>query len=393
MVSKLDETPRANRLHIAFFGKTNAGKSSVINAMTGQEVALVSDVARTSTDPVYKAMELLPIGPVVFIDTAGLDDTTELGQARIRKTDEVLDKVDIAVFVINREDQDLTIEKEYIKRLKQKNTPVLIAYNIFGDQSNEDNPSLGENEVIVNAKTGEGINELKKMIVRHTSDYELPTIVGDLVEAGDVVLLVMPQDIQAPKGRLILPQVQVIRDLLDCGCRVACVKTEDLVPMLGELKNPPKLVITDSQVFSFVNEHLSKEIPLTSFSMLMAKYKGDINELVAGARAIAELKPGDKVLIAESCTHHALKGDIAREKLPAWLNRYVGGELEFTNSAGHGFSSSIKEYKLIIHCGACMINRKNMLSKIERAKQENVPITNFGVAIAFLNGMLERVTW
>ncbi len=394
MVSNLDETPRASRLHIAFFGKTNAGKSSVINAITGQNAALVSEVAGTTTDPVYKAMELLPVGPVVFIDTAGLDDKTELAAARIKKTDEVLDKTDIAVFVIRCGDQELGVEQDYMKRFEKKNTPVLVAYNVFGEKEPTcAKATAGNHAVVINAKTGQGIDALKKLIAEHAEDYQNPSIVGGLVQQGDVVLLVMPQDIQAPKGRLILPQVQVTRDLLDHGCRVVSVKTEDLVPMLGELKHPPSLVITDSQVFGYVNEHLGEEVPLTSFSMMMAKYKGDMEEFVRGARAIANLKPGDKVLIAESCTHHAKKGDIAREKLPSWLNGYVKGELVFENSAGHGFPENLEDYKLIVHCGGCMVNRKNMLSKMEYAKKAGVPITNFGVAIAFLNGMLERVIW
>ena len=392
-MSNLDETPRANRLHIAFFGKTNAGKSSTINAITGQEIALVSDVAGTTTDPVYKAMELLPVGPVVFIDTAGLNDRTALGRARIGKTDEVVDKADIAVFIINSADHDLVPEQEYMARFRAKKTPVIIAYNEFGNDGAKSTVTAGDNAVVINAKTGQGIDALKEMIVRNATDYELPSIVGNLAQKGDVVLLVMPQDIQAPKGRLILPQVQVTRDLLDKGCRVISVKTEDMIPMLRELKNPPRLVITDSQVFKFVNEHLDKTIPLTSFSMLMARYKGDIEEFVKGARTIADLKPGDKVLIAESCTHHAMKGDIAREKLPGWLNEYAGGELIVENTAGHGFPDNLAEYKLIVHCGGCMINRKNMLSKVERARSKGVAITNFGVAIAFLNGMLSRVSY
>lgn len=393
MMSGLNETPRANRLHIAFFGKTNAGKSSVINAITGQDIALVSDVAGTTTDPVYKAMELLPVGPVVFIDTAGLDDTSELGEARLKKTDEVLDKTDIAVFVIRGGDTDLLREREYMARLAKKHTPVLTAYNIFEENGACAAAPIGEKTVVINAKTGEGIDALKQLIIDNAQDYEQPTITGDMVSAGDIVMLVMPQDIQAPKGRLILPQVQVTRDLLDNGCRVVSIKTEDLESMLGELKHPPRMVITDSQVFKYVNEHLPKEIALTSFSMLMAKYKGDIEAFVKGARAIADLRPGDHVLIAESCTHHAQKGDIAREKLPKWLNDYAGGGLVFENTAGHGFPDDLKGYKLIVHCGGCMINRKNMLSKIAHAQKEKVPITNFGVAIAFLNSMLDRVIW
>lgn len=392
-MSSLNDTPRAARMHIAFFGKTNAGKSSVINKITGQELALVSSVAGTTTDPVYKSMELLPIGPVVFIDTAGLDDETELGKERIRKTDEVIDKTDVAVMVVRADDANTETEQKYIEKFRGKNTPVVVAYNVFdGAEESETEKALGEG-VRIDAKTGDGIDDLKQAIIKNAGDYELDTIVGDMVEKGDTVMLVVPQDIQAPKGRLILPQVQVLRDLLDNGCKVMMGKAEDVRPMLGELKNPPALVITDSQVFALVNEALDKSVPLTSFSMLMAKYKGDINKFVSGARAIASLKPGDKVLIAESCTHHAQKGDIAREKLPNWLEEHVGGKLVFDTVSGHGFADDVGKYALIVHCGGCMVNRKNMLSKIEMAERAGVPITNFGVAIAFLNSMLQRVSW
>ncbi len=388
-MAELNETPRADRLHIAFFGKTNAGKSSAINKIVGHEIALVSEVAGTTTDPVYKSMELLPLGPVVFIDTAGLDDETELGEARIKKTREVMDKTDVAVIVVRSDDIETALEQRYIDEFKARKTPVIVAYNKLGGTL--ENSLSGTDSVDINALTGEGIEELKKHIVDSAEGFESFSLTGDIVSAGDVVVLVMPQDIQAPKGRLILPQVQVLRDLLDNGCEVVCVKTEGLLPMLEELKSPPALVITDSQVFKYVNESIDKSIRLTSFSMLMAKYKGDLEEFVRGARAIATLKPGDKVLIAESCTHHAQKGDIAREKLPAWLEGYAGGRLQFGNSAGHGFPDDIADFKLIVHCGGCMVNRKNMLSKIDRAKTAGVPITNFGVAIAFLNDMLDRV--
>lgn len=395
-MSTLNDTPRADRLHIAFFGKTNAGKSSAINSMVGSDIALVSEIAGTTTDPVYKSMELLPIGPVVFIDTAGLDDESALGEARIGKTREVIDKTDVAVMVIRAGDEDLTVEKRYMDEIRKKDVPCVTAYNVFDDGKGAS--AFGvigapESVVVFNAKTGEGIDKLKQAIIKNVPDDAADTIVGDMVQAGDLVILVMPQDIQAPKGRLILPQVQVMRDLLDHDCKVLSVKTEDLPAALELLKIPPALVITDSQVFKYVNDHLDSSVPLTSFSMLMAKYKGDIKELVAGARAIASLRPGDKVLMAESCTHHALKGDIAREKLPKWLEDYVGGALEFSTSSGPGFPADIGQYKLIVHCGGCMVNRRNMLSKIEKACAANVPITNFGVAIAFLNGILDRVSW
>ncbi|MDL2236699.1 [FeFe] hydrogenase H-cluster maturation GTPase HydF [Christensenellaceae bacterium OttesenSCG-928-K19] len=386
----LSDTPRANRVHITFFGKTNAGKSSLINRIVGSEIALVSDVAGTTTDPVYKSMELLPIGPVVFIDTAGLDDESELGRARVKKTREVAGKTDIAVFVIRGGDTDFATETEIMKLLREKDVPVIIAWNQF-DRSIKQQ-ATGQNEVLINAKTGQGIDRLKKLITEQVADAGDESITGNLVQKGDVVMLVMPQDVQAPKGRLILPQVQVMRDLLDNGCKVVSVKTEDMLPMLRKLTDPPKLVITDSQVFKYVNDNLDKTIPLTSFSMLMAKQKGDIREFMNGARAIASLCPGDKVLIAESCAHHAMKGDIAREKLPGWMDEYVGGALQYETTSGHGFPEDIGQYKMILHCGACMINRQNMMSKIGKAKEKGVPITNFGVAIAFMNGMLQRVT-
>ncbi len=390
-MNNLNQTPNANRLHIAIFGKTNAGKSSVINAICNQDIALVSEIKGTTTDPVYKAMELLPIGPVLFIDTPGIDDTSKLGEQRIKKTNEVIAKTDLAIFVIKCGDFDLEEEEKYIKKLGD--TPLIIAYNSFEEDISSCEGSFLEKSVVINAKTKKGIDDLKNLIIENVTEYEHQSITQDLINKGDVVMLVMPQDVQAPKGRLILPQVQVIRDLLDNDAKVVCVKTGDAKAMLGELKEAPSLVITDSQVFKQINEMLDKNIPLTSFSMLMAKYKGDIHTLVAGAKAIANLKVGDKVLIVESCTHHAKKGDIAREKLPGWLENYVGGKLEIHNVAGNDFAVDVNAYKLVIHCGGCMINRKNMLSKIDICKENNVPITNFGVAIAFLNSMLDRVVY
>ncbi len=386
-MSKLDETPRANRLHIGIFGKTNAGKSSIINAIAGSGVALVSEVAGTTTDPVYKAMELLPVGPVVFIDTAGLNDVTKLGEARVKKTREVMDKTDIAVIIRRADDDDAALEKSYAAEFAKRNTPVIEAVNVFSG----DAPEAPEGVVVVNALTGEGIACLKRAIIKSAGGVGEASLLGNLVSEGDMVMLVMPQDIQAPKGRLILPQVQVLRELLDRGCLTLSVVKNGLAPALAALKEPPSLVITDSQIFKYVNEVLPGDVRLTSFSLLMAGQKGDIGELMRGARAIANLKPGDKVLMAEACTHHALKGDIAREKLPRWLSGYAGGELEFSVTSGHEFNDDLAGYKLIVHCGACMINRKNMLSRMERAKDMGVPVTNFGAAIAFLNGMADRV--
>ncbi len=392
----LNETPNANRMQIAFFGRTNSGKSTLINTLTGQQISLVSPVSGTTTDPVRKAMELLPIGPVTLTDTAGLDDTSELGPQRIQKTVELIGKTDLAVLVISSLQTDLLLEQEYLKKFKEAKTPVIAVFNLFeGKEPQSGFPeSLDIPFLIVDCRNNAEMSKVKTMIIEHANyDFENQSICGDLVKAGDLVILVMPQDIQAPKGRLILPQVQVTRDLLDLKCRVVSVVTNDLEPMLNLLKNPPDLVITDSQVFGIVNKVLPPEIRLTSFSILMAKYKGDINEMVQGARAIAALKPTDRVLIMEACTHHALKGDIAREKLPALLRKRVGEGLTVDVFSGTGFPKNIKNYKLVIHCGGCMLNRKGMLTKTAMAVQAGVPITNFGTAIAYLNGILERVVY
>ena len=395
-MSALNETPNANRMQIAFFGKTNSGKSTLINTLTGQQISLVSPVSGTTTDPVRKAMELLPIGPVTLTDTAGLNDASELGPKRIQKTQELIGKTDLAVLVISSFDCDLTLEREYLEQFKKSKTPVIAIFNRFDGKPVQEKlaESLGVPFLMLDCRKSEEMSKVKTMIVEHADyDFESPSICGDLVQAGDVVILVMPQDIQAPKGRLILPQVQVTRDLLDLKCRVISVITNDLEPTLKLLKDPPDLVITDSQVFGIVNKVLPQDIKLTSFSILMAKYKGDIHEMVRGARAIGSLKPGNRVLIMESCTHHALKGDIAREKLPALLRKRIGEGLTVDIFSGTGFPQNIENYQLIIHCGGCMLNRKGMLTKIAMAEQSGIPITNFGTALAYLNGILERVVY
>lgn len=392
----LNETPLANRLHITFFGKTNSGKSTLINTLTGQNISLVSDVSGTTTDPVRKAMELFPIGPVVLIDTAGLDDKSELGPQRVQKTTELIGKTDLAVLVIASLDRDLTLEKKYIEQFRKNKTPVVAVFNRFENRmtAKELSESLDIPYVVVNATDPKQMAGVKALMVEHTDiNSEPESICGDLVKPGDVVILVMPQDIQAPKGRLILPQVQVTRNLLDLGCRVVSVTTGDLEPMLQLLVQPPDLVIVDSQVFGAVNKVLPSEIPLTSFSILMAKYKGDIYEMMRGAKAIAALKPNDKVLIIEACTHHALKGDIAREKLPKLLRSNVDEALIIDVFSGTGFPENMKDYQLVIHCGGCMLNRKGMLTKTAMAADAGVPITNFGTAIAYLNGILDRVVY
>ena len=392
----MQDTPKGNRLHIAIFGKRNAGKSSIINALTNQQIAIVSDKAGTTTDPVYKAMELLPIGPVMMIDTAGLDDFGEVGELRIKKTKQVMDKTDLAILVFTSESEELTLEKRWYEELSSKNIPVIGVINKIDKLEVNEEYFKGKFNipfVKVSAKENTNIDKLKDTIIEKAPlNFERSTLVGDIINPKDVVLLVAPQDIQAPKGRLILPQVQTIRDILDKDAVVITVKDSELEYFINKLNFKPDLVITDSQVFKKVNEIVPKDIPLTSFSILMARYKGDLKSLIKGAKAIDSLKPGDKVLIAEACTHHALKGDIGREKIPNWLNEKAGGELQIKVSAGSDFPDDIKNYKLIIHCGACMFNRKQMMSRILKAKNNDEPITNYGIAIAHINGILKRVT-
>lgn len=378
----LNDTPRGERVHIGFFGPTNAGKSSLVNLLTGQETALVSEVAGTTTDPVYKSMELLPVGPVVLIDTAGTGDGTELSSARAKKTREAASRTDIAVIVRRDcgEDPELAALRKYFTA---RGVPVI-------DVANGDN---GPENAAVKADiaAGTGAEELRRALAASWEGMEEISAVQGLVHPGDHVILVMPQDIQAPKGRLILPQVQMIRELLDADCRVSCVKTEDLPAMLAGLKRPPQLVITDSQVFARVSAMLPEDVPLTSFSILLSKKKGDVQTFLEGAAALGTLKPGDRVLIAESCTHHALQGDIAREKLPALLTKQAGGALDIEISSGPGFPEDLASYKLIIQCGGCMGNRRNMLSRIETAQRSGIPITNFGTALAWFAGITDRV--
>jgi [FeFe] hydrogenase H-cluster maturation GTPase HydF len=394
----MQETPKANRLHIAIFGRRNAGKSSLINAITGQDIALVSKVAGTTTDPVYKAMELLPLGPVVLIDTAGLDDVGEIGELRIKKTREVMDKTDLAILLFSADSSDYSLEKEWLSDLKERKIPVIGVINKIDESGSSfqsvDIDSLFDIPFVrVSAKERTNIGKLKEAIQTYSPlDFERETIVGDIIKPKDIVILVAPQDIQAPKGRLILPQVQILRDLLDNDTLALTVKLTELEDMLSALVRKPDLVITDSQVFNKVNSILPPEIPLTSFSILMARYKGDLEILVKGAKAINTLKPGDKILIAEACTHHALQGDIGREKLPVWLSKKAGGDLDIKVVAGVDFPEDLSGYKLILHCGGCMFNRKQFLTRLIRATEQNVPITNYGTAIAELNGILDRTT-
>lgn len=394
----LTNTPSANRLHIGLFGKRNSGKSSLINALTNQETALVSGVAGTTTDPVYKAMEIHGIGPCMFIDTAGFDDGGELGEMRVQKTKEALLKTDVALLLFSGD--DFTLELEWLESLRKSKTPVIAVVNkadLLEDagafcRKVENQSKL--KPAVVSAKSGEGVKALIETIVREMPEsFESESITGHLVSPNDVVLLVMPQDIQAPKGRLILPQVQTIRDLLDHKCVVVSTTVDLLEQSLEALKKPPKLIITDSQAFQAVYEKKPPESLLTSFSVLFAEYKGDIQEFVKGAEAIDSLTEQSHVLIAEACTHAPLAEDIGREKIPRALKKRFGDRLNVSVVSGVNFPEDLSGYDLIIHCGACMFNRKYVLSRIERAKSQGVPITNYGVALAKLTGILSKITY
>lgn len=397
------ETPRGNRVHIAIYGRTNAGKSSLINKITNQSISLVSETRGTTTDPVYKAMELLPIGPVVFIDTAGIDDTTELGELRVKKTKEILNKMDIALLLISTEvvleNQELNYEKEWIREIKKREKPFIVILNKVDLVSVE---KLQEIEEKVKRELGceiskvttsreESIQTIKNKIIEYAPKIVVEEkLIGDKIKIGDKILLVAPQDIQAPKGRLILPQIQVIRDILDNGGIPTVVTLDNLKEGLAIFQGKPDLVITDSQVFKTVDETLNREVPLISFSIIMARAKGDLETLYRGAKRINSLKEGDKVLIAEACTHHQLKGDIAREKLPMLLQKKAG-RLEIDNCSGKDFPEDISKYSLVIHCGSCMLNRAETISRLGECSNKEIPITNFGMAIAEINGILDRV--
>ncbi len=394
----LNETPNANRLHIAVFGRRNSGKSSLINAITNQQTAIVSDVAGTTADPVYKAMELNPIGPCVFIDTAGFDDVGELGMMRVEKTKNVLDKTDIALMVFC--DADMSLEKEWLEELKQRNIPVVAivnkadVLNNAGKLSDKIKAEFKLQPIVVSASKNFNIDDVKNEIIRVLpADFESDSITGHLVQENDVVLLVMPQDIQAPKGRLILPQVQTIRDLLDHKCVVISTVADKIDEALASLSKPPELIITDSQVFGLVYGKKPKESKLTSFSVLLSKYKGDIDEFVKGAAAVDTLKETDSVLIAEACSHKPLDGDIARVKIPNMLRKKVGQGLKIDVVGGNDFPEDLSPYSLIVHCGGCMFNKKYLMSRIERAKTQGVPISNYGVVIAKLTGILDKIDY
>ena len=403
----LVHTPNANRLHIALFGKRNSGKSSLINALTGQDTALVSDTPGTTTDSVQKAMEIHGIGPCLFIDTPGFDDEGELGNRRIERTWKAVEKTDIALLLCagggsaeETGEPDFTEELHWLEQLKAKNIPTILLINKADIRKNTASLAIriketfGSQPIPVSAKEKTGVELIRQAILEKLpEDFDQQSITGSLVTEGDLVLLVMPQDIQAPKGRLILPQVQTMRELLDKKCLIMSCTTDKLQETLQALSRPPKLIITDSQVFKTVYEQKPEESRLTSFSVLFAGYKGDIRYYVKSASAIGSLTESSRVLIAETCTHAPLSEDIGRVKLPHLLRKRIGEKLSIDIVAGTDFPQDLTPYSLVIHCGACMFNRKYVLNRIERARLQNVPMTNYGVAIAFLNGILNQIEY
>lgn len=394
----LQDTPRANRIHIGLFGKRNSGKSSLINALTGQEVAVVSEYAGTTTDPVYKSMEIHGIGPCVFIDTAGLDDEGELGELRVRQTLRAMDRTDIALLICT--DTDVSCEKQWKDMLAEKNIPVIVLLNksdLLEDPlatARAIEQQLQQVPLIVSAAHKSNIEDIRRALIGKLPDETMSTgITGRLVKENDVVLLVMPQDIQAPKGRLILPQVQTLRELLDRKCIVSCCTTDKLQATLGALAQPPALIITDSQVFKTVYEQKPPESRLTSFSVLFAQYKGDIDYYLEGANAIDRLTEQSRVLIAEACTHAPLTEDIGRVKIPAMLRKRFGQGQTIDIVSGADFPEDLTPYQLVIHCGACMFNRKYVLQRIAQARKQQVPMTNYGVTIAYVQGILDKIDY
>lgn len=388
--------PKGMRLHIGIFGRRNVGKSSLLNALTRQQVSIVSPVAGTTTDPVEKPMELLPLGPVLFIDTAGVDDTGALGELRVQKTRAILDRTDLALIVATGGAWG-EFEEEMVRELSRRGTPRIV---VFNKRDLDEPPAalrarLAETQtpvVLTDAAHLGGIDALRAELVRCAPEdfVNPPGILGDLVSPGEAVVLVVPIDQEAPKGRLILPQVQTIRDLLDNDSWCVVVKERELREALDSLKKKPALVVTDSQAFLKVAGDTPDDIPMTSFSILFARYKGDLPEFVRGAMTIERLRPGDRVLIADACSHHPIGDDIARVKIPRWLTQYVGGKLQIVNTQGRDWPEDLPEYKLIIHCGACMWNRREVLSRVLRACQAGVPITNFGMSIAWSLGVFSR---
>lgn len=388
----LNQTPQGERIHIAFFGNRNAGKSSLVNAITGQSLSIVSDKKGTTTDPVYKAMELLPLGPVMVIDTPGLDDSGELGKLRVEKTNEILNKTDIAVLVVDGTDKDNSID-EIIAAIKEKNIPYVVAINktdLLNDLSAVDVNKYGENIIFVSATENKNIHELKEMIGHLVKDEaNNKFILADLVKTMDTVVLVIPIDSAAPKGRIILPQQQVLRELLEIGAITVAVKETELADTLDKLKKVD-LVITDSQAFEEVSAIVPEHIKLTSFSILLARYKGYLETAVQGVKSIDTLKDGDKILISEGCTHHRQCEDIGTVKIPNWLKKYTGKNLHIETTSGREFPKDLSKYSLIIHCGGCMLNEKEVKHRMNEAISQGIPFTNYGVVIAYMKGIIDR---
>ena len=394
----MNQTPASERVHIGFFGRRNAGKSSVMNAVTGQDLAVVSDVRGTTTDPVYKSMELLPLGPVVMMDTPGIDDEGELGALRVRKSYQVLNKTDAAVLVIDGGVGVTSEDKALLKRIREKKIPYVIAVNkkelaapdalekIVDELSSEDGEIIA-----VSAATGEGIDELKEQIAA-AADTEEPEryIVRDLLKPSDMAVLVVPIDKAAPKGRLILPQQQTIRDILEADAVSVVVKETELKNVLGQFQNKPKMVITDSQAFEKVAADTPEDILLTSFSILFARYKGDLAAVVKGVTALDTLEDGDAILISEGCTHHRQCDDIGTVKLPRWIREYTGKEIRIETTSGTEFPDDLTKYKMIVHCGGCMLNEREMKYRLKCAEDQGVPMTNYGITIAYMKGILKR---
>lgn len=385
----LNDTPSANRIHIGFFGCRNAGKSSVVNAITGQELAVVSDVLGTTTDPVQKAMELLPLGPVMIIDTPGFDDVGELGEKRIQKTKQILNRTDIAVLVVDAKKGFTATDKQLLALIQEKELPYLIIYN--KSDLLEKIPKEEEHSIYISALEKIGIQECKEKLAHQISTENMTLqIVGDLLCPGDLAVLVIPIDSAAPKGRLILPQQQVIRDILEAGAAAVTVRNTELARTLQKLEGKVRMVITDSQAFEEVAAIVPKEIPLTSFSILMARFKGYLETAVKGIQAVDFLKDGDRILISEGCTHHRQCEDIGTVKLPNWLLKYTGKDLKFEWSSGREFKEDLSPYAMVIHCGGCMLNEREVKYRMKCAVDQGIPFTNYGIAIAYMKGILQR---
>lgn len=389
----MNTTPNANRKHIGIYGNTNSGKSSLMNKILGQDISLVSNVEGTTTDPVQKAMELIPFGPVLLIDTAGLEDKTELGEIRVKKSFEFLKRLDFAIYVVDGKNLDIDTYKKWKREANKYNINYIVVVNKLDRLNNDEINNINnifDNPLFISAKKNENIDKLKDELIKYLEqDEEDKPIVGDLLSYGSNVVLVVPIDSEAPKGRIILPQVQVIRDCLDHGIKTYVVRDTELEEALKEIKNVD-LVITDSQAFKEVDKIVPKEINLTSFSILFARQKGELSYLLEGANKLKDLKPGDKILICESCTHNISHEDIGRVKIPRMLNKIAGGELNLEYKVGYDFNEDVETYDMVIHCGACMVNRKSVINKINLCKEKNVPITNYGLVIAYFTGILDR---